>query len=191
MVKNVLIVYGSRYGCTEGVSKEIGKVLEKEGLTVKLINLELDKNPPDIKNFDGILVGSGIKIGKWTKETDNFLKKNKELLKSKILGIYTCSGLAIEDVNKAKKTYVEDKIEKIGIDPQIFDAFPGKSILTDFDLSNPKIGFLERKIIEQAAKAQAKDNKSMKVDGKWKDDPRGLNHIRSFASNFAELVKSK
>ena len=191
MTKSVLVVYGSRYGCTEEVSKEIGKILEKEGLTVKLINLELDKNPPAIKNFDGILVGSGIKIGKWTKETNNFLKKNKELLKNKIFGLYTCSGLAIEDVDKAKKTYVEDKMEKIGIDAQIFDAFPGKSILTDFDLSNPKIGFLERKIIEQAAKAQAKDNKPMKIDDKWKDDPGGLNQIRSFASNFAELVKSK
>ncbi|MCC7572263.1 MAG: flavodoxin domain-containing protein [Candidatus Methanofastidiosum sp.] len=46
MAKSVLVTYGSRYGCTEEVSKEIGKVLEKEGLKVSLINLEIDKNPP-------------------------------------------------------------------------------------------------------------------------------------------------
>ncbi|MCC7572264.1 MAG: hypothetical protein KO464_02615 [Candidatus Methanofastidiosum sp.] len=56
-----------------------------------------------MEKYDAFLVGSGIKIGKWTKETDNFLKKNKELLKNKILGLYTCSGLAIEDADKAKK----------------------------------------------------------------------------------------
>jgi menaquinone-dependent protoporphyrinogen oxidase len=191
MVKNILIVYGSRYGCTEEVSQEIGKVLEKEGLSVSLINLEIDKNLPSIEKYDAILVGSGIKIGKWTKETDNFLKKNKETLKSKTLGLYTCSGLAIEDADKAKKTYVEEKMEKLGIDAQLFDVFPGRSILTDFDLSNPKIGFIERKIIEQAAKAQAKDNKPIKIDEKWKDDPKGWRQIRSFAKKFAELVESK
>ncbi|NMC58378.1 MAG: hypothetical protein GYA51_03180 [Candidatus Methanofastidiosa archaeon] len=90
MSKNVLIVYGSRYGCTEEVSKEIGKILEKEGLSVSLVNLESSKNAPKIEEYDAFLVGSGIKIGKWTKETDNFLKKNKELLKTKILGLYTC-----------------------------------------------------------------------------------------------------
>ena len=115
MTKGVLIVYGSRYGCTEEVSHEIGKILEKNGLSVSLVNLELNKNTPNIEEFDAILVGSGIKIGKWTKETDNFLKKNKDSLNSKVLGLYTCSGLAIEDVDKAKKTYIEDKMEKIGI----------------------------------------------------------------------------
>ncbi len=191
MTKCVLIAYGSRYGCTEEVSKEIGKVLEKEGVNVSLVNLELSKNVPDLKNFDGILVGSGIKISKWTKETDNFLKKNKMQFKDKIIGLYACCGLATEDVEKAKKMYVEDKMEKLGIAAQLFDAFPGKSILSDFDLSNPKIGFIERKIIEQAAKAQAKDNKPIKIDEKWKDDPKGLKQIRSFATKFAELVDSK
>jgi menaquinone-dependent protoporphyrinogen IX oxidase len=191
MVKSVLIAYGSRYGCTEQVSQEIGKVLEKNGLSVSLINLASTKEIPNIENYDGILIGSGIKIGKWTKETDNFLKKNKGQLKSKVLGLYTCSGLAIEDADKAKETYMEEKIEKLDIEVQIFDVFPGKSILSDFDLSNPKIGFIERKIIEQAAKAQAKDNKPIKIDDKWKDDPEGLEQIKSFASKFAELVNSR
>lgn len=191
MSKNVLIVYGSRYGCTEEVSKEIGKILEKEGLSVSLVNLESSKNASKIEEYDAFLVGSGIKIGKWTKETDNFLKKNKELLKTKILGLYTCSGLAMEDADKAKKTYMEDKMEKLGVHAQLFDAFPGKSILSDFDLSNSKISFIERKIIEKAAKAQEKDNKPIKIDDKWKNDSRGWEEIRSFASKFATLVKSK
>jgi len=119
------------------------------------------------------------------------LKKNKGPLKTKILGLYTCSGLAMEDADKAKKMYIEDKMEKLGIDAQLFDAFPGRSLLTDFDLSNPKIGFIERKIIENVAKAQAKDNKPIIIDERWKNDPRGWEEIRSFASKFAELVKSE
>lgn len=191
MTKNILIVYGSRYGCTEEVSQEISKILEKEGLSVNLVNLESSKNTPKIEEYDAILIGSGIKIGKWTKETDKFLKKNKESLKTKILGLYTCSGLATEDADKAKKIYIEDKMENLGIGAQLFDAFPGKSILSDFDLSNRKIGFIERKIIENVAKAQEKDNKPIEIDDKWKNDPRGWEEIRSFASKFATLVKAK
>ena len=191
MAKKVLVAYGSRYGCTEEVSQEIAKVLEKSGLSVSLFNLESSNRLPKIEEYDAILVGSGIKIGKWTKEADNLLKKNKESLKTKILGLYTCSGLAMEDADKAKKMYIEDKIEKLGIDAQLFDAFPGRSLLSDFDISNPKIGFIERKIIENVAKAQAKDNKPIIIDERWKNDPRGWEEIRSFASKFAELVKSE
>jgi len=191
MAKKVLVAYGSRYGCTEEVSQEIAKVLEKGGLSVSLVNLESSNRLPKIEEYDGILVGSGIKIGKWTKEADNLLKKNKESLKTKILGLYTCSGLAMEDADKAKKMYIEDKMEKLGIAAQLFDAFPGRSLLCDFDLSNPKIGFIERKIIENVAKAQAKDNKPIIIDERWKNDPRGWEEIRSFASKFANLVASK
>ena len=191
MAKKVLVAYGSRYGRTEEVSREIGRVLEKDGLKVNLLDLGSTKDMPDIKKYDAVLVGSGIKIGKWTKETDNFLKKNKEALKNKVFGLYTCSGLASEDVSKAKKTYVEEKMEKLGICAQLFDVFPGRSILSDFDMSNPKIGFIERKIIEQAAKAQAKDNKPIIIDDRWKNDPMGWEEIRSFASKFANLVKSE
>ena len=191
MAKKVLVAYGSRYGCTEEVSQEIAKVLEKSGLSVSLFNLESSNRLPKIEEYDAILVGSGIKIGKWTKEADNLLKKNKESLKTKILGLYTCSGLAMENADKAKKMYIEEKMEKLGIETQLFDAFPGRSLLSDFDLSNPKIGFIERKIIENVAKAQAKDNKPIIIDERWKNDPRGWEEIRSFASKFAELVKSE
>ena len=191
MAKKVLVAYGSRYGCTEEVSQEIAKVLEKGGLSVSLFNLESSNRLPKIEEYDAILVGSGIKIGKWTKEADNLLKKNKESLKTKILGLYTCSGLAMENADKAKKMYIEDKMEKLGIETQLFDAFPGRSLLSDFDLSNPKIGFIERKIIENVAKAQVKDNKPIIIDERWKNDPRGWEEIRSFASKFGELVKSE
>ena len=96
MKKNVLIAYGSRYGCTEEVSKEIGKTLEEAGITTKIINLGRLKESdiPSIENFNGVLVGSGIKVGKWTNETDQFIEKNKDRFKGTVFGMFACAGFA-------------------------------------------------------------------------------------------------
>lgn len=63
--KNVLIVYGSRYGSTEEISQEIANVLENKGIETQLIDLKKMKSKdwPSLESFDGVLVGSGIKIG--------------------------------------------------------------------------------------------------------------------------------
>jgi len=38
MSRKVLIVYGTRYGATEGTSEEIAKVLRGEGLDIRVVN---------------------------------------------------------------------------------------------------------------------------------------------------------
>ena len=76
-----LIVYGTRYGATEMTSEEIADVFRKEGLDVKVVNLK-DEKADDISDYELVVVGSGIQIGKWTKEPEKFLKKfQKELRK--------------------------------------------------------------------------------------------------------------
>ena len=40
MPKQVLIVYGTRYGATESTSEEVARVLREEGLDVKIVNLK-------------------------------------------------------------------------------------------------------------------------------------------------------
>ena len=47
MSKKVLIVYGTRYGATEGTSEEIAKVLQGTGLEVRVADAKREK----IKDF--------------------------------------------------------------------------------------------------------------------------------------------
>jgi menaquinone-dependent protoporphyrinogen oxidase len=49
---------------------------------VKLVNAK-EIRDHDVSVFDLIVVGSGIKMGKWTKESINFLKKNRNILSNK------------------------------------------------------------------------------------------------------------
>lgn len=66
----VLIAYGSRFGSTEEISIKISHTLEEQEIETHLLDLKKvkAKDWPSLEAFDGVLVGSGIRIGKWTKE---------------------------------------------------------------------------------------------------------------------------
>ena len=80
--KKVLIVYGTRYGATKGTVEEIAKILEEEGLNVKVVNAQEEK-VKSIAEFELVIVGSGMKIERWVGKAEGFLKKFSNELKTK------------------------------------------------------------------------------------------------------------
>ncbi len=189
MSKRVLIAYGSRYGSTEEISQEIAKVLEKQGLEVQLVDLKKTKSKdwPSIEPFDGVLVGSGIRIMKWVKEPQEFLLKHKGEFQEKKLGIFISSGFAsiTDKREQAKKDWIEKTMEKVGVKADLYDAFGG---VFDFSESS-RIGGLDKRILKMAAKGMSKEF-GIKIDEKGKNDFRDWNQIHSFAEKFAELMKT-
>ena len=76
-----LIVYGTRYEATADTSEVIADVLRQKGLEVKVVNAKKEKMR-SVSEFELVIVGSGIRMGKWTKEPEKFLEKfQKELVK--------------------------------------------------------------------------------------------------------------
>ena len=84
MTKKVLIAYGTRFGSTEEISSKFAEIMREKDLDTTVINVKKDKWPP-LDQFDAVLIGSSIKIGRWTKEAKKFFKKNVESLKEKSL----------------------------------------------------------------------------------------------------------
>lgn len=187
-MSKVLIAYGSRFGCTEEVSQEIAKILEEEGIDSHLLNLKKVKAKkwPPLEEFDGFLVGSSIKIMRWTKESKNFLKKYKEEFKGKVLGIFVCCAAAVNDPDYAKKEYLEKVAEELGITQDIYDAFGG---VLDFSESS-RMGFLDRKMLNMAAKGMSEDM-GITIEENARNDLRDWDQIRNFAREFAALVKGR
>jgi len=91
-----LVIYGTRYGSATEISEEIKRVLEEENVDVDLVNSKEDKNL-DPNPYDLVVVGSGIRMGKWTKDALNFLKKNKTTLASKRIAIFVTCGAANQE----------------------------------------------------------------------------------------------
>jgi menaquinone-dependent protoporphyrinogen oxidase len=107
-----LVVYGTRYGTAAEIAEEITLVLKDEHFDVDLVNAKGLKNY-DISSYDLLVVGSGIKIGKWTKESMNFLKKNKDSLSNKKVALFVSCGAANEEksIPEGQEKYL-DKVAK-------------------------------------------------------------------------------
>lgn len=96
-----LVIFGTRYGTAKEISEKIVEILKDENLEVDLINSD-DKTNLAVDNYDLVVVGSGIKMGKWTKNTLNFLKKNRKKLSNRKLALFVSCGAANEEKNKAE-----------------------------------------------------------------------------------------
>lgn len=188
--KSVLIAYGSRYGSTEEISHEIAEVLESEGLTTRIVDLKKTKKKdwPSIRSFDGIIVGSSIKMMRWMREPRDFLKKHAAELKKreKVVGIFVSAGSASRpgDRPKAKGDYIEKVLAALSVEVDISDAFGG---VFDFSPSS-RAGFFDKRMLKMAAKEMAKDT-DLTIEEGGKIDLRDWEQIRTFAKQFAELVK--
>ncbi len=190
----MLVAYGSRYGSTEEIARAIAETLTREGLDTHLLDLKHTKQKqwPRLALFDAVLVGSGIKIGRWTGEASRFLKKlagEVETITAKrlIVGIFVSCGLAIntEKRPEARRNYIEKAVTELGLSDAVdaYDAFGGV-----YDLSpSAPMGFLDKKMLSMGAKQMVKDGTPL-VEG-VRNDLRDWAQIQTFAEQFADLVK--
>jgi len=79
-MKDVLIVYASKYGATKGIAEKTAEVIRNEGLEVDLAEAGEIVNPDP---YRAILVGSAVYIGKWQKKAVQFVKKHESVLAGK------------------------------------------------------------------------------------------------------------
>jgi menaquinone-dependent protoporphyrinogen oxidase len=146
MAKKVLILFGTRYGATESTSAEIAKVLQGEGLEVKVVNAKKEK-VKDISPYDLIIVGSGMQMGKWTGEPESFLDQfQKELAARKVAIFVSSAAQALSEYEKKteevenNRKYLEAKAAKYHLQPVSMIVFGG---VWDFN----KMNFLFRKTL--------------------------------------------
>jgi len=184
----VLIAYGTRYGSTEEISNKIAEILERKGFATQLLDLKNteEREWPPLKFFQGVLVGSGIRGGKWVKEPKKFLEKNEEFKsKTKIFGLFISSGYASfpEKKPEIEKDYLEKVMAKLGVEADIYSPFGG---LFDFSESS-RMNFFEKKLLKTVLLRLAKDMKKQ-IDEKTRIDLRDWDEIHRFAEDFAKIL---
>lgn len=190
-MKKVLILYGSKYGTTEDIAKEIAKELKSNNINPNL--LKLNKKDPDkfpkIEEYNGILVGSGIYMNNWIKSMRKFFElKNTELNNDMIkFGLFiSCgAGCAEEIYEFARETYINAVIKKYDLKPDIYEIFGSY-----FDLTkDSKFGYIYRKLLlYEMRKTIEKFNVQMTLEDNKVYDYRNWDKIRNFAKLFAKIV---
>jgi len=129
-----LVVYGTRWGGTVDVAQTIAKALTQEGFSVDVVDAK--KNPQNIDGYDLILVGSGLRADKWTKEVQSFLETNAPTLRTKKTALFvSCSMADRKDAGYevGKKRYLTDIAAQYGLTPISLGYFGG---LMDFSYSH-------------------------------------------------------
>ena len=177
-----LIVYGTRYGATTGTSNEIAKVLREAGFEIKVVNTKKEKIR-DVSEYELVIVGSGIRMGKWTDEADDFLKKFHRELEQKKLAIFVSSMKSVseregktEDLASSHKIALEDKVAQFSLHPIALGFFGG---VIDFN----KMNFLFRKTMGFLKPQLEKDGFKEEPPGVY--DLRDWDEIRSWAKDLA------
>ncbi|WP_197051395.1 flavodoxin domain-containing protein [Caloranaerobacter azorensis] len=81
-----LIVYATKYGCTEKCAVILSEKLTGE---VDLYNLKTEK-VLNLSQYDKVIIGGSIYMGRIQKEISDFCIKNLNLLKEKKIGLFIC-----------------------------------------------------------------------------------------------------
>jgi menaquinone-dependent protoporphyrinogen IX oxidase len=180
-----LIVYGTRYGATYGTSEEIAEVLREEGFEVRVVNLK-DERADDISEYALIIIGSGLKYDRWTKEPEDFLKSFEEELGNKKVAIFVSSGVQAihehdgdaEALERAWRKNLEEKSEKYHLNPVTMAIFGGV-----FPLD--RMSWVERRTFGQLWR-KYEEAGFEKKNGVY--DTRDWDAIRNWAKELARKV---
>jgi menaquinone-dependent protoporphyrinogen oxidase len=188
MVK-ALIVYGTRYGATEMTAEEIAGVFRDEGLDVDVVNLKEGK-VDDISGYGVVVVGSGIKIGKWTKEPDKFLNKFQKELAKKNVALFVCCGAKYpldekadkeKEIENARTKYLEEKAAKYNLQPIAYGLFGG---VYNFN----KMGWFFRKSMSSVKPQLEAAGVPETEPGLY--DTRNINDIQGWAKQLAQKTNN-
>lgn len=141
---NTLIVYTSKYGCTEKCAGLLSKELNDR---VDIINLK-NTGDIDISKYDKVIIGGSIYIGRIQKEVTEFCSKNLDKLKEKGIGLFICGMQEGEAINTELNQNFPSELLNIAAAKE----YLGGEFIFD------KMNFMEKLIVKVVSKVSS--NKS-------------------------------
>ncbi len=122
MGKKILVCYATRCGSTGEVAERIASVIKSDGHTVDVSQV---KRNIDIDDYDAVVVGSAIRIGKCLGEAIEFVKQRKsDLQKKKLFYFGVCLMITMPDKLHEVQTYLDSMIAECR--PIAHEIFAGK-----------------------------------------------------------------
>ena len=180
----VLIAYGSRWGSTEEIAERLAGFLEEEGVEVTVLDVKKTRRWPSLEGYDGVMVGSSVKISKWMGEPLAFLRRKAgELVGRRVALFVSCMSVLVEP-ESARRDLLEKVAEAAGVEAELMEAF---GPVMDVGPGS-RMGFVDKKIAQSVMLGLSKE-KGMEIDAKGRNDLRDWDRIRDFAHRFAESLK--
>lgn len=141
MNKHILVTYATRAGSTAEIAAAIGESLGQRGYAVDVKSV---KEQPVLEGYQGIILGSAIRMGSWLPEAVKFVKDNQQNLRTLPAALFTVHMLNTGDdatsrtnrlayldkvrplLNSAEEVYFAGKIDFSAL--SLFDRFIAKRV---------------------------------------------------------------
>lgn len=133
-----LIAYGTKYGCAEKCARKLAKEIQGR---VDTVNLK-ENTVIDLTQYDHVIIGGSVYIGRIQKEVTNFINSNLNELLSKEIGLFIC-GMQ----------------EGEALDKEMADSFPSDLLIKAKSIKHfggefifKKMNFMEKTIVKKISK---------------------------------------
>jgi len=142
---STLIVYATKYGCTEKAVKRLADYL---GEGTQLLKVDSKDNKVlELEEYDTVVVGGSIYAGNIQQEVKKFCSENINTLLQKKLGLFICCGMS----EKAGEQ-LENSFDKKLLEHAISRGYFG------YEFNFDRMNFVSRFMVKKLAKV--KENKS-------------------------------
>ena len=157
-MSTVLVVYGTKSGCTTGIAEKIGETLAAAGATADVVPAE---DSPDPSAYDAVIVGSGIRVAQWHGAVKEWFLGNASALSARPTAMFTCCLTMATEPEKAEevRAYTDPLIEESGVTPVALGLFAGWNESARFSLPE--------RLILRALKAPKGDFRDFEAVAAW------------------------
>ena len=142
---NILVAYASKYGATKEIAEKIDEVLCLAGLQADVCPVD---GILDITSYQAIILGSAIYIGKWQKETVEFLRVNEKILANRPVWIFSSGPTGEGDPVEL----VEGFRVPVALQPVVDRIHPCDIAVFHGHINRDKLNFIEKWAIKSLVK---------------------------------------
>lgn len=90
MTVKVLVAYATKNGSTEEMARTIAQTLDKEGVVA---DLRPAAEAGDAREYDAVVLGSGLYAGRWLRDARRFAARHKAVLAARPVWLFSSGPL--------------------------------------------------------------------------------------------------
>lgn len=122
-MSRVLVAYASKRGSTEEVARAVGSTIRRAGHHV---DVRRAKTATDVGQYDAVVVGGSIYMGRWHGDARAFLRRHRDELSRQQLAVFAMGPLTLEDSDVAgSRRQLDHALAQIGVRPALVAIFGG------------------------------------------------------------------
>lgn len=161
----ILVAYASKYGATRGIAERITRTLQRLGLEASFQPID---SVTDLEAYSAVVLGSAIYYGSWLKEASEFVRRNRALLATRPVWLFSSGPLGAEVKDNEPQPKEIAEFQEM-IKPRDHRIFFGA-------LDHDKLSFMERMVVKGVRAPEG--------------DYRDWNEIEAWAAGIALALAS-